>query len=81
MSDAIISDIGDKDLFAIALIFDLSFVRPLLFVLIDLFGADVDSVALITAVFLGGTTGVSLNGTFGSVVACGGMSLVDFIVD
>ena len=72
MLDSVIllSGTGDKALFASDLIFDFSFARPILVGLLDLFETEVDVLELITAIFFGGSslTGVSLNGTFGSIV-------------
>ena len=58
-------------------ILDFNFVRPVLIDLLDLLATEVDVLELFASIFLGGSTGVSLNGTFGSVVTWGGRSLVD----
>ena len=65
MLDSIIlnSGTGDNALFVSDLILDFSFVRPMLVGLLALFETEVDVWGLITAIFFGGSTGVSLNGT------------------
>ena len=77
-SICILSCTGDNALLISDLILDLSLARP---GLIDLLATGVDARELFASIFLGGNTGTSLNGTFGSAVTWGWISLVDFIVD